>query len=125
MNENHQALVDHCFEYARDMLLLNREFHPFGAFIGPSGRVHPLGIELDPKKIPNNGEIVNRLITLAKEEGIKEYALCFEVGIQLESSDNPQDAICVEIAELGLPKFYQPFSKSEDNVVFDELFAVK
>ena len=125
MNEELQQLADHCFEISQEVLAMNGEFHPFGAFIGESGRVHPLGIELEPKNIPNNGQIINQLINLAKELGIENYALCFEVSIQLSEDTPPTDAICVNFTYPESPKFYQPFNKSEDELNFEEIFGVK
>jgi len=130
MNENHQALIDHCMDTATEMLIMNGEFHPFGAFIGESGRVHPMGIEIDLKKIPNNGEIVRQMHALAKEEKFVEYAVCYEVSLQLEENKDPQDAICAEYSDSSAPKIYLPYTKSIDDnqeavVEFDEKFAVK
>ena len=118
-------MLDHCLELAQEMLVMNGEFHPFGAFLGEGDRVQHLGIELEPKNMPNNGEIVNRLIKLAQEEELEVYALCFEVSIQLDADSDPSDAICVEITDPETPKFYQTYSKSSDEINFGEIFAVK
>ncbi|MFT7614385.1 MAG: hypothetical protein ACI9J3_003367 [Parvicellaceae bacterium] len=130
MNENHQALIDHCMDTATEMLIMNGEFHPFGAFIGETGRVHPMGIEIELKKIPNNGQIVKKLHTLAVTEKMAEYVVCYEVSLQLEKNKDPQDAICAECSNKSVPKIYLPYSKSIDDnqeelVEFDEKFAVK
>ena len=124
MIEQHQALVDHCMETAKEMLGQTNEFHPFGAFPGSNGAIHPLGVEVDKKRIPSNGDIIQQLHDLAKTENIEHYSLCYEVSIQLDISRNPTDAICVEIKEAGIPKFYLPYSKSGETFVFDEVFAV-
>jgi len=121
----HQALVDHCLETAKEMLDQTNEFHPFGAFLGKNGTVHPLGVEVDKKNIPSNGDIIQQLNDLAKSEEIEHYSLCYEVSVQVDSSINPTDAICVEIKVTGFPKFYLPYSKSGETFVYDEVFAVK
>ena len=125
MNKDHQALTDHCFELSQEMLVMNGEFHPFGAFLGEGGRVQHLGIEIEPKNIPNNGAIIERLLKLVQDEGINAYALCFEVSVQLEQNSAPQDAICVELSDAEAPRFYQPFAKSSEEINFDDIFAVK
>ena len=125
MKEGYQDMLDHCFELSQEMLVMDGEFHPFGAFLGEAGRVQHLGVELEPKNMPSNGEIVNRLIKLAKEEGLENFALCFEVSIQLEADSPASDAICVEITDPETPKFYQTYSKSADEINFGEIFAVR
>jgi hypothetical protein len=110
----HQALVEHSLETAKQMLDQTNEFHPFGAFLGKNGTVHPLGVEVDKKNIPSNGDLIQ-----------EHYSLCYEVSIQLVASRNPTDAICVEIKVKDVPKFYLPFSKSGETFVYDEVFAVE
>ena len=121
----HQDLVEHCLETAKQMLDQTNEFHPFGAFLGKNGTVHPLGVEVDKKNIPSNGDLIQQLNDLAKVEEIEHYSLCYEVSIQLETSRNPTDAICVEIKVTGIPRFYLPFSKSGETFVYEEVFAVE
>ena len=121
----HQALVEHCLETAKQMLDQTNEFHPFGAFLGKNGTVHPLGVEVDKKNIPSNGDLIQQLNDLAKTENIEHYSLCYEVSIQLETSRNPTDAICVEIKVKDVPKFYLPFSKAGETFVYEEVFAVE
>jgi hypothetical protein len=121
----HQALVEHSLETAKQMLDQTNEFHPFGAFLGKNGTVHPLGVEVDKKNIPSNGDLIQQLNDLAKTENIEHYSLCYEVSIQLVASRNPTDAICVEIKVKDVPKFYLPFSKSGETFVYDEVFAVE
>jgi len=124
MTEEQEALSEHCLEIAKEMLSLNHEFYPFGAFIGNSGIVHPMGIEIEPKNIPNNGSLIEQLVALAKLENFETYALCYEVSVQIEASENSKDAICVEMNNAALPKVYLPFDKSEETLTFDQLFAV-
>ncbi len=125
MSPTQQALVNHCLEIAQEMLVMNGEFHPFGAYTGASGRVQHLGIEVDPKNISSNGEMIEQLQNLATEEKLSEYALCFEVSIQLNAEEPAKDSICVEIAGTSAPKIYQPFVKSDTELEFAEIFAVK
>ena len=124
MTVDQEALTEHCLEIAKEMLALNHEFYPFGAFIGKSGIVHPMGIEIESKNIPNNGSLIEQLVALAALENFETYALCYEVSVQMEASENPKDAICVEINNVKLPKVYLPFDKSEETLTFDQVFAV-
>lgn len=124
MTAEQQALTNHCLEIAKEMLALNNEFHPFGAFIGKSGIVHPMGIEIESKNIPNNGSLIEQLVALAKKEDFDIYALCYEVSVQIEVTENPKDAICVEVNNAQFPKVYLPFDKSNDTLFFDPVFAV-
>ena len=84
-----------------------------------------MGIEVEPKKIPNNGTLIQRLHDLAKAENFAQYAVCYEVAIQLDANAGPTDAICVELSNEGAPKFYQPFAKTKDEINFQDIFAVK
>lgn len=124
MNQQQQDLVDHCFELAQEMLALNGEFHPMGAYIGSTGRVQMLGVEIDPKKIEPNGVMIDKLNQLAAKEKLSRYVLCYEVTIQLTADSSPTDAICVQLSEEGTPQFYQPFQKTEEEIHFDTIFGV-
>ena len=125
MTEPQQLLAENCLQSAREMLIQTDEFYPFGAFLGPTGIVHPLGIEVDKKNIPNNGNLIKQLIDLAKSENFEQYSLCYEVSLQMSEAKPAIDAICVEFSETEVPKVYQPFSKENNEYIFDDVFAVQ
>ncbi|HAE32008.1 MAG TPA: hypothetical protein DCF89_12900 [Flavobacteriales bacterium] len=125
MTEAQQLLAENCLQSAREMLIQTDEFYPFGAFLGPTGIAHPLGIEVDKKNIPNNGNLIKQLIDLAKSENFEQYSLCYEVSLQMSEAKPAIDAICVEFSETEAPKVYQPFSKVNNEYIFDDVFAVQ
>ncbi len=127
-----QDILNHCEEYAKDLLNETKEFYPFGAFTDNSGQVHPLEFDVDKKNIPQNGKVINSLQRYCEgelEEGnILAYGLTYEVQLQIEENQPPIDAIAVDIvntSEEDIPVFYFPFKVSEDKVEYDQGFAVK
>ena len=121
----HQQIVDHCFETAQEMLALNGTFIPNGAFPEESGLPKIMGIELDLKHLPNNGEIISMLEKHASDCGLPIYAIAFEVSIQLKENEDPTDAICVKVYGVDYPTFYQPFKINDEELNFEDIFAVK
>ncbi len=133
MNENIEKLLNHSLEYAKDLLLETGEAYPFGAFMDTIDNVHPLEMEVDKKKTPTIGQVIENLEKYCKEEMAQKrmngYCLAYEVQMNLSEEAEPTDAIAFEIHyidETELPNFYLPFSVGEDKkVVLDEPFAVK
>ncbi len=131
MNEETNALLDHCRNYAMDLLLETGELFPFGALTDAGGRTHHREVEVDPKHAPSNGEIMESLLKYFQEEfdgqGARAYALAYEASVQLDK-DNQTDVIAVDIRHrdaTDIPVYYFPFTISVDkNVEFGEAFAV-
>ena len=131
-NPEVQELLNHCHSYAADLLMETDELFPFGASMDSSGRTSHREFEIDLKKIPSNGEIIEKLLAVFEEEFQKEeskaYALVYEVNIKLDES-TATDAFAIDIKHresVDIPVFYYPFLIDEnENVVFGESFAVK
>lgn len=125
-----QSMLDHCEEYATDLLKETGEAYPFGAFTDTAGQVHPLEMEIDKKNVPNIGKVVEALHTYGKTElaaqKIGGYAVTYECEIQI-SEEEKLDCIAIDITHPAeeTPLFYLPFRVSDLGVGVDELFAVK
>jgi len=125
-------LLDHCRNYGYDLLLETGELFPFGALTDANGRTHHREEEIDPKHIPSNGQIMERLLeyfhTQFEQHEACGYALAYEASVQLDV-DTATDALAVDIRYRDheeLPLFYFPFSMESDDLVrFGEVFAVK
>lgn len=130
MHKEIEKMLDHCAEYASDLLIEMGEAYPFGAFIDTIGNVHPLEMEVDKKNLPNIGQVINGLEKYCKAEmeaeRMKGYALSFEVAVEL-SENEMQDCIAIQIhhKEETCPTFYLPFKKDGEKTIVEELFAVK
>ncbi|MDA7803102.1 hypothetical protein N8987_00815 [Crocinitomix sp.] len=133
MNEELDNLLAHSVEYATELLNETGESYPFGAFIDTIGNVHPLEMEIDPKKVPTIGEVVENLKTYCEGEmkasKMNGYALAYEVSLQLDEGDEPIDAIAIDMKHLENeepPLFYLPFTTVERRIVeVGELFGVQ
>jgi hypothetical protein len=127
-----QTLIDHCYEYAVDLLDDTGEFYPFAAFTDKSGQVHPLEFEVDKNKMPNNSQVLEALAAWCTGEfsssGITGYALVFEASVTLEEGKPSIDTICMDITtsdQTDLPIYYFPYElKSDGKVTYGEAFAV-
>ncbi|NCA84522.1 MAG: hypothetical protein EOM83_03000 [Clostridia bacterium] len=125
-------LLDHCRNYGYDLLLETGELFPFGALTDATGRTHHREEEIDPKHIPSNGQIMERLLeyfqTQLDQHAARGYAIAYEASVQLDENTHT-DALAVDIRYQDndeLPMFYFPFSmEGEDLVRFGEAFAVK
>jgi hypothetical protein len=130
MKEDIQKLLDHCVEYATDLLVETNESYPFGGFIDTIGNPHPLEMEIDLKKVPTIGKVVETLTKFGEtelaEKRILGYAVTYEVEVAI-SENEVQNCIAIDIKYEGeeLPIFYLPFSWESDKTVVGELFAVK
>ena len=132
MIEEIQNTLDHCVEYATDLLVETGEAYPFGAFIDSIGNVHPLEMEIDKKNVPTIGKVMEHLEKFCESEmregNQKGYALAYEVQLQFEDRKTPTDAIAIDIrhqSSQDIPIYYLPFEKTEDSAVPGEVFAVK
>lgn len=132
MHPEIEKLIDHSFEYAQELLVDTKEFYPFAANIDTIGNVHPLEFEFNPKKMPQVGVVLESLTKYCDEEIANDrmhaYAMVYEANIQLEEGQDPKTCIAIEIThqtEKDIPKFYMPFNIKGNEVVFEEMFAVK
>ena len=123
-------MLDHCEEYASDLLKETGECYPFGAFIDTVGQVHPLEMEVDDKNMPTIEKVVQTLEKYCKtemaEKRIRGYAVTYEVEIALSETEK-KECIAIDIVHQNevAPLFYLPFTKSELGVGVEEVFAVK
>ena len=133
INEEVQNLLDHCNNYATDLLMETGEFFPFGALTDAAGRTHHREVEIDLKNIPSNGEILDLLLEYFEDQyqnhNAKCFAISFETTIQMDKNTST-DAIAIDIRhkqEKEIPVFYIPFKviEGEEYVQFGEMFAVK
>jgi len=130
MNELNQKLLEHCDEYATDLLKDTGECYPFGAYIDTIDNVHPLEMEFDDKNMPRVGAVMKGLEKYCLEEVAAErrktYAICDEAEVAI-SEDEILNCIAIDIknSEEETPRFYLPVTTSEMGVGVQELFAVK
>jgi hypothetical protein len=131
--EHIQILLSHCENYATDLLMETGEFAPFGALTSADGRTHHREMEVDPKDIPSNGEIIEELEKYFKDQyenhNALGYAIACEAKVQLDEN-NATDAVSIDIHykdEIEIPIFYIPYTMEWDSgkVTFGEIFAVK
>jgi len=129
-----KKIIDHSFEYAKDLLTDTGQCYPFGATIDKSGIVHPLEFEIEDKKnVPNNETVINGLQKYCETElaadNIKAYGIIYEARVQLEADADSIDTIAMDIVDSNgdiMPIYYFPYEiKSSENVEFGETFAVR
>ena len=132
MQDEIQKLIDHCVDYATELLTETGESYPFGAYIDTIGNVHPLEMEIDTKNIPKLGKVIDTLKTYCMAEieakRMNGFALSYEVSMDLDEKSKT-DAIAIELHhsnENKLPVYYLPFRMNDDkSVVIGTIFAVK
>ncbi len=133
MNKETQKIIDHSFEYAKELLEDTGEFYPFGAYLDKRGQVHPLEFELDKKNMPTNGQVIEGLTIYCREEmgkgNIKAYGITFDAGVQMKEGEDSVDTVAIDITlSNGEPEpvYYFPYHVEKmGKVVFGEAFAVK
>jgi len=128
-----KIIIDHCFEYASNLLTDTGQCYPFGAFVDKAGVVHPLEFEIEDKKnMPNNETVINGLKkyceTQLSQKKIRAYGLTYEASVQLKIDENSIDTIAIDIIESNgevVPIYYFPYKFTSENIVeFSETFAV-
>ncbi len=132
MNNHTQTIIDHSFEYAKDLLTDTGQCYPFGAYVDNAGIVHPLELEIDKKNIPNNETVIEGLKkyceTELQEKRIIAFGLTYEANVQLEVDSGNIDTIAIDIIDENdkpPPIYYFPYKiKEEGNVEFGDAFAV-
>ncbi len=131
--EEIQNLLNHCENYATEMLMETGEFFPFGVLTDNSGRTHHREVEIDLRDVPSNGEIMDDLLEYFEDQyknhNAKAFAITYEASVQLDQN-NTTDTVVIDIRSKNineLPLFYIPFSfsKKNQNVIFGEMFAVQ
>lgn len=131
MTEEIGKAIDHCVEYATDLLVETGEAYPFGAFIDTIGNVHPLEMEIDKKNVPNIGKVVEVLQKYCEEEmqaeKIRAYALCYEVSVKFDEEGENEDCICIDMkhVEEDVDLVYLWFDSSGEEMEIKGTFAVK
>lgn len=133
MNKHTQLIIDHSFEYAKDLLTDTGQCYPFGAYVDNAGIVHPLELEIDKKNIPNNETVIeglkNYCETELQENRITAYGLTYEASVQLEVDSESIDTIAIDIVdENGEPPpiYYFPYKIDRTGTVeFGDTFAVR
>jgi len=129
-----QNIIDHSFEYAKDLLTDTGQCYPFGATIDKAGIVHPLEFEIEDKKnMPNNETVIKGLRKYCETElsanNIKAYGLTYEAVVQLETDADGIDTIAMDIVESNgeiIPIYYFPYEIDNSGAVkFGETFAVR
>lgn len=124
-------LLDHCEEYAKELLKETLDFYPFGSFISKTEQVHPLELEPEDKNATKNGQVVDSLLKyLTAEFEQKEmlaYATVYEVQFQLNQDEPSSKAFAIDIvnSKSEEPIFYYPFQIKGTSIVYSEPFAVK
>jgi len=125
----------YCINFAGQMLQIAGEFHPFGASVGPDGRItaagayngeeHPNGQELYKLLLKGLGESIrtNKVIAVA---------IAANVNIPQQYSSASPDGLRVHLEGRGFSRFvYVPYrlGKHEDGTVaradFLEPFSVE
>jgi len=133
MNSETQKIIDHSFEYAKELLEETGEFYPFGAYLDTRGQVHPLEFELDIKNMPTNGQVIEGLTIYCKDEmekgKIQAYGITFDAGVQMREGEGAVDTVAIDVTLSNgetEPVYYFPYEVTETGkVVFGEVFAVK
>ncbi len=129
-----QTILDHSFEYAKELLEDTGQCYPFGAFVDNAEIVHPFEFEIkDKKNIPNNESVIwslRKFCETEMEEGrIIAYGITYEAGVQLNEGDDNIETIAIDIILKGghsVPVYYFPYEIQEPEIVnFGEAFAVK
>lgn len=124
-------LLEHCEEYAKELLKETLDFYPFGSFVSKAEQVHPLELEPEDKNSTKNGQVVESLLkyltTEYEQKEVLAYATVYEVNYQLEQDEPASQAFAIDItnSESEEPIFYFPYQVKGTSVVYQEPFAVK
>lgn len=133
MSEYSKTIIDHSYDYAKELLEETKQCYPFGAFIDRAGQVHPLEFDVEGSKtIPDNETVRESLRKYCRTEyetgKILAWGLTYEASVVLKEGDEPIETLLMEIyskEEDNLPYYHFPFKLTEDGVEFYEPFAVK
>ncbi len=134
MKTTTQEIINHSFDYAKNLLEDTGQCYPFGAFVDKAEIVHPLEFEItDKKNIPNNESVIWSLNKFCeaelKEDKIIAYGLTYEAIVQLKEDEPGIETIAIDIIDNSdekPPIYYYPYtSDKEGNIDFGDPFAVK
>lgn len=134
MNEITKKIIDHSFEYAKDLLVDTGQSYPFGAFVDTVQVVHPLEFEItDKKNIPNNESVIWSLRKYCEDElkdgRIIAFGLTYEANVLLKEDEPGIETIAIDITnpeDEEIPIYYYPYYSDKDGKIeFGEPFAVK
>ena len=129
-----KIIIDHSFDYAKNLLEDTQQCYPFGAFVDKKNIVHPLEFEVEDKKnMPNNETVINGLTGYCKSElekgNIVAYGITYEADVQLDTDANFINTIAIDVIAKdtnNIPIYYFPYSiNGEKTIKFEEPFAVK
>ena len=125
MNNSTQKIIDHSFDFAKDLLEDTGQCYPFGAFVDKKGIVHPLEFEIqDKKNIPNNETVIKTLKKYCETELLEQriiaYGLTYEASVQLEADADCIETIAIDIVDNTnerIPVYYFPYTINNSGTV--------
>ena len=129
MKEEIEKLLNHCVEYATELLTETGEAYPFGGFIDTIGNTHPMEMEVDKNNMPNIGTVLENLRKYGDEEMAESrmngYAVTYEAEVSITETEK-QNCIAIDIIHADeQPIYYLPFTWGGDKMKVGELFAVE
>ena len=133
MNNETQEIIDHSFEYAKELLEDTGEFYPFGAFLDKRGQIHPLEFEHDKKNMPTNGQVIAGLTKYCWDEmkkgEMRGFGITYGAGVQMREGEEAIETVAIDITLASgeiVPVYYFPYEITEQGTAeFGEIFAVK
>ena len=122
-------MLNFLMEFAKLMVKEHGGFYPFGAGMDEENRMTSLGLESDTD-YPASKDVLalvhSALVKQATAGEIKASGICMDVHIVPPGSEEPSDAICVELEhESGeAVHVFLPYSiDASRTVTFGEMFA--
>ena len=133
MENDIQDIIDHCYEFAEDLLNETGEFHPYAVTIDNDGNFRPVGYQGDEDITQKSGEVLEVIHQYCEEqlvEGtIRAYGLTYEASIQLEEGGEETDAVIIDIVHSefdSIPLYCFPYKVLGKGIVqFGESFAIR
>ncbi|MEO7983854.1 MAG: hypothetical protein ABI688_07215 [Bacteroidota bacterium] len=126
IKKNFQDLINHCLSMAEKLLLDQKEFYPFGAYLNNSGELTP-GALYGGDEFPFSTNVITGLKVyfekqLANQE-IKAYAITFDTKVKNQNFPESIEAITIRIAHRdtgSIPNYYFPYKLKECQIEFFE-----
>ncbi|MCF6170048.1 MAG: hypothetical protein L3J66_03620 [Bacteroidales bacterium] len=133
MNTETQEIINHSFEYAKELLEDTGEFYPFGAYLDRRGQIHPLEFETDKRNMPTNGQVIEGLTKYCREEmkngKMRGFGITYSAGVQLHEGEDAIETVAIDITLASgeiAPVYYLPYNITGTGTTeFGEIFAVK
>jgi hypothetical protein len=111
--ESLAALLQYSESFAKQMLVEAGEFHPFGAFVNPEGKIEALAghIGTDFPKGQELYEFLQGAVNqLAAEKKILAYSLVANVNVPAELNSPLPDAVRIHVVAPGYSRMiYTPY----------------